>query len=319
MFNKLFGGKKEGKSKTTTDSKASSKTKSKSKAKSKNKKKPSALDVSTRFQLDRHAFTGTMSKFHVAKEIGTGDYYGIKFLDAEKTAYFSARFKGLNKPPEGEIAMQIKHPKIVVTHEFGKTTTGDDYILMEYINGPGLDQAIRARDPRLVPNRLNLIREMAETIQAVHDHGFIHRDICPRNFICFEGLDRLKMIDFGLTIPDEPPYRMPGNRTGTPQYMAPEIVRRRSTDQRVDVFAFGVTVYRLLTFEHPWGSTDTTGMAALAHDTVDVIPITTHRPHLHPKLAAAVHKCLEVDVENRMSSCARFLSAIRSIEHEEQA
>lgn len=283
------------------------------------KKNTGPLDVSARFQLDRHAFTGTMSKFHVAKEIGTGDFYGIKFLDAEKTAYFNARFKGLKKPPEGEIAMQIKHPKIVVTHEYGKTTTGGDYILMEYVQGPGLDQAIRARDPRLLPNRLNLIREMAETIQAVHDHGFIHRDVCPRNFICYESLDRLKMIDFGLTVPNEPPYRMPGNRTGTPQYMAPEIVRRRATDQRLDIFAFGVTAYRLLTFEHPWGSTDTTGTAALVHDTNEVTPITDHRPHLHPTLAKAIHKCLEVNVESRMPSCERFLSAIRNVKHEEEA
>ena len=283
------------------------------------KRRNVSLDVSTRFQLDRHAFTGTMSKFHVAKEIGTGDLYGIKFLDAEKTAYFAARFKGLNKPKEAEIAMKISHPKIVETYEYGVTTAGVDYILMEYIHGPGLDQAIRAKDPKLIPNRLTLIREMAECIQSVHDHGFIHRDICPRNFICYESLERLKMIDFGLTVPDEEPYRMPGNRTGTPQYMAPEIVRRRSTDQRVDLFAFGVTVYRLLTFEHPWGTTDTTGTAALVHDTQEVTPITEHRPHLHPNLVSAIHRCLQIDPNKRMESCKRFLAAIRNVELEDAA
>ena len=277
------------------------------------------LDVSANFQLDRHAFTGTMSKFRVAKEISTGDFYGIKFLDAEKTAYFAARFKGLKKPPEGEIAMQISHPKIVKTYEYGVTTKGEQYILMEYIQGVGLDQAIRNRDSRLIKSRLTLIREMAQCLQAVHEQGFIHRDVCPRNFICLEGLDHLKMIDFGLTIPDKPPYRQPGNRTGTPQYMAPEIVRRRPTDHRVDIFSLGVTAYRLLTFEHPWGSTDTTGTAALAHDTQEVIPITEHRPHLHPDLVKAVHQCIEVDVENRTESCQRFLSQIRRLKHEEAA
>ena len=285
--------------------------------KGKTRKEP--LDVSARFQLDRHAFTGTMSKFRVAKEIGTGKLFGIKFLDAEKLAYFNNRFKGLNKPSEGEIAMQIQHPKIVITHEFGVTTAGEQYILMEYIHGPGLDQAIRARESQLLPNRLTLIREMAETIQAVHEQGFIHRDVCPRNFICYEALDHLKMIDFGLTLPDEDPYRMPGNRTGTPQYMAPEIVRRRSTDQRVDLFAFGVTVYRLLTFEHPWGTTDTTGTAALVHDTQEVTPITEHRPHLHPNLVSAIHRCLQIDPNKRMESCKRFLAAIRNVELEDAA
>ncbi len=131
------------------------------------------LDVSARFRLDRHSFTGTMSKFHVAKEIGSNQYFGIKFLDAEKTAYFNARFKGLNKPHEGEIAMRIQHPQIVKTHEYGLTTNNVEYILMEYINGPGLDTVIRQRDASLFPDRLQLIRQMAETIQAVHDAGFI--------------------------------------------------------------------------------------------------------------------------------------------------
>ena len=144
---------------------------------------------------------------------------------------------------------------------------------MEYIKGMGLDQAIRNREPRLANNRLALIREMAKCVQAVHDQGFIHRDVCPRNFICIGEFEHLKMIDFGLTLPDEAPYRQPGNRTGTPQYMAPEIVRRRPTDKRVDVFSFGVTAYRLLTFEHPWGSTDMTGTAALAHDTEEVLSL----------------------------------------------
>jgi len=276
------------------------------------------LDVSARFRLDRHAYSGTMSKFHVAQEIGSKKLYGIKFLDEEKTAYFNARFKGLNKPHEGEIALQIKHKNIVETYEYGLTTTGQEYIMMEYINGPGLDAAIRQRDPSIFPDRLKLIREMAESIQSVHDHGFIHRDVCPRNFICYKDFTWLKMIDFGLTVPNEPPYRMPGNRTGTPQYMAPEIVRRRSTGPTLDVFAFGVTVYRFLTFEHPWRSTDFTGKAALAHDTSDVTPILEHRPTLNRKLAAAIHKCLLVDPAARMQSCSKFLSAIRSVKQEDE-
>ncbi len=279
-------------------------------------KKKEPLDVSSRFLLDRHAFTGTMSKFHVAKEIGTGKLFGIKFLDREKTEYFKARFKGLDRPGEGGIAMQISHPLIVETYDFGITTTGIDYILMEYIDGPGMDSVVHAKKKEVIPHRLKLIREMAESVQAVHDAGFIHRDVCPRNFICHDNYTSAKMIDFGLTIPNEAPYRLPGNRTGTPQYMAPEIVRRRATDSRVDVFAFGVTIYRLLTFEHPWGSTDTTGMAALSHDTVDVTDILEHRPELNEKLARAVHRCIEVNPEKRFKSCKHFLTAISTVKKE---
>ncbi len=302
ILDKFFGGSKE-KSDKAEPKKKSGKAKTK-------------LDVSARFRLDKHAFTGTMSRFQVAKEIGTNQLYGIKFLDAEKTAYFNSRFKGLNKPPEGEIAMKIEHPQIVQTFEYGVTTADEDYILMEYINGPGLDALIRKEDANLFPDRLVLIRQMAEAIQAVHDFGFIHRDICPRNFICAQDHSWLKMIDFGLTVPDEPPYRLPGNRTGTPQYMAPEIVRRRATNNRLDIFAFGVTTYRLLTFEHPWGSTDTTGKTALVHDTAQPASILKHRPDLNKTLAEAIHKCLLPDPEKRMASCKNFLGSIRSVEKE---
>ena len=279
-------------------------------------KSPDKLDVSTRFQLDRHAFSGTMSKFRVAKEIGTGDLYGLKILDAKKLEHFRSRFKGLNKPEEGEIAMKISHPLVVETYEFGKTATGQEYILMEYIEGTGLDAVIRSKRKEIIPNRLKMIREMAQAVQVVHDAGFIHRDVCPRNFICHSNFTGVRLIDFGLTIPDEPPYRLPGNRTGTPQYMAPEIVRRRPTDKRVDVFALGITMYRMLTWEHPWGSTDTSGMAALTHDSEKVTSIFDHRPDLNKKLGEAIHKCMEVKVDDRMESCKRFLSAIRTVNSE---
>lgn len=275
------------------------------------------LDVSARFRIDRHAFTGTMSKFHACTEIGTNKRMGIKFLDKEKTKFFQDRFKGLKKPPEGKIAMSMNHPRIVETYQYGKTMQGVDYILMEYIDGPGMNTLVKNRDQTFVPHRLSLIRQMAEAVQAVHDAGYIHRDVCPRNFICQKDLKSMKLIDFGLTVPNEAPYRMPGNRTGTPQYMAPEIVRRRETDERVDIFAFGITVYRLLTFEHPWRSTDTSGKAALVHDSSDPDDIRKHRPNLNSKLADIIHKCLHKNPAKRLANCKTFLAAIRDVKSEE--
>jgi len=277
------------------------------------------LDVAKRFQLSRQSTTGTMSTFRVAKEIGTGKLFGLKFLDTEKTEYFKARFKGLKKPTEGQIAMQFKHPLIVETFEYGKTVKGQEYILMEHLAGAGLDFLIRKKDPSLFgSNRVKLIRQMAEALQVVHDAGFIHRDVCPRNFICNEDVNSLKLIDFGLTVPNEDAYRKPGNRTGTPQYMAPEIVRRRATDHRLDIFSFGITVYRMLTFEHPWGTTDTTGKTALAHDSSNVIPVTDHVPKLDPVLAKAVMQCVEVKPEARPATLKKFLSMIRDVKRAER-
>ncbi len=277
----------------------------------------SRLDVSSRFQLQQQAFSGTMSKFRVAREITTGRTLGLKFLDPEKSALFKARFKGLDKPSEGKIAMQIRHPSIVETYEFGLTTQGIEYILMEYIEGPGLSTLLKARDERLIVNRLSFLKKMADSIQAVHDAGFIHRDICPRNFICNVEVTDIKLIDFGLTVPDKPEYRQRGNRTGTPQYMAPEIVRRRPTDLRVDIFAFGVTAYRMLTFQHPWESTDTSGIGALAHDSRPATSIFKYRPKLNEKLGRGVERCLAIKPDDRFAAIKQFSSLIIDLKSEE--
>ena len=135
---------------------------------------------------------------------------------------------------------------------------------MEFLDGPGLNSLIIGRSKLLDGNRLALARQAAEALEAVHDAGFIHRDICPRNFVCSKDATSLKLIDFGLTVPAEKEFMLPGNRTGTPNYMAPEVVRRKPTDQRLDIFSFGASMYELFAFELPW-QRGTDGRAAMGH------------------------------------------------------
>ncbi len=275
------------------------------------------VDIAQRFQLLSEGYVGTMSRFYRARDRRHDRIVGLKLCDAEKTLTFESRFAGLKKPSEGQIALAMQHERIVETYEAGVSSTGQTYIVMEFLPGSGLQQLVRQRDERLVGKRLNLIRQMAQAIQAVHEAGFIHRDICPRNFICSPELDAIKLIDFGLTVPDEPAYRRPGNRTGTPLYMAPEIVRRRETDSRVDVFAFGVTAYELLTFQLPWPATEATGRAALRHDTHDPVPILEVVPTLDPVLAGAVTECIAANRDQRPASLNEFLRRIRRVQSEQ--
>ncbi len=311
----LFGSKKNDSPDDASESKAQGQ--ADGKAKKASQKRSGKLDVATRFELDKHAFNGTMSQFRVARDFTSGKTVGLKFLDIEKSKQFESRFVGLKKPSEGEIALKLSHESIVETYEVGTTTINQPYILMEYINGPGLDTLINDRSDRLNGRRVGLIKQMAQAIRAVHNAGFIHRDICPRNFICHKSLEWLKLIDFGLTVPDKPEFKRPGNRTGTPLYMAPEIVRRRNTDQRVDLFAFGVSCYRLLVFDHPWSSADTTGKAALMHDTRPPTPLTNLNPKLNPDLVKAIMCCIEPLPNNRPESMDHFLRMIRRVENEE--
>src|SRR5262249_56607338 len=110
------------------------------------------------------------------------------------------------------------------------------------------------RSPQLEGNRVDYLSQTAAAIEYLHKEGYLHRDICPRNvMVTREGL--VKVIDFGLTIPLRPEFCKPGNRTGTPNYLAPELIRRVTTDARVDLFALGVTAYELFTGELPWERT----------------------------------------------------------------
>lgn len=275
------------------------------------------IDVEARFDRSRFSATGTMSNFFVAKDRERNSLVGVKILDPEKLSLFENRFKGLNKPSEGQIAMQMRHPRVVETYEIGVTTKGQRILVMEYIAGPSLqDIIVRKQEEPIAGKRLMLIRQMAEALKYVHDSGFIHRDICPRNFICLPNVTGIKLIDFGLTVPATKPFMAPGNRTGTPLYMSPEIVRRRPTDKRVDIFSFGVTCYCLLTFSHPWQGEIVSGRAALHHDTSPPVEIRERRADVDPKLARAVMQAIQPQVAQRTPTIDQFIGNIRNVEFE---
>lgn len=276
----------------------------------------SKVDVAGRYEVLRASVSGTMSSFNMARDRQTDQIIGLKVLDKDKTAALEARFKGLKKPTEGEIATAIEHPYVVKTFSYGTTTNNEQFLVMEFLEGPGLNSLLIGESPLLDGNRLTLIKQSAEALSAVHEAGFIHRDVCPRNFVCSPDASSLKLIDFGLSVPAEKEYLLPGNRTGTPNYMSPEVIRRRPTDHRLDMFAFGVSMYELFVFDLPW-QRGTDGLAAMAHGMSKPSPLSKHYPAIHPDLEAAILKCIEAEPNDRFSDMAAFSKAIRSVKHED--
>ncbi|MDH3719502.1 MAG: protein kinase, partial [Planctomycetota bacterium] len=136
------------------------------------------VDIDRRFELLREAVHGTMSQFYRARDRKTNTIVGLKILDVEKTAKFEQRFAKLNKPSEGEIAAALQHPDIVKTLEYGTTTRGQPFIVMEYFEGTVLGMLIHTSSELLDGNRLKLLRQAAQATAAVHQAGYIHRDIC---------------------------------------------------------------------------------------------------------------------------------------------
>jgi len=282
--------------------------------KSKPKKNVPITDIAKRFELIGRTGQGSMSKVWRARDRQLGKTICLKILDKEKTAKFEARFVnlvGVVKPTEGEICMQIRHQNIVRTFEHGLTTTNEPYLVMELIEGLGLNFLIETKAPQLQGNRINYLSQIAEGLEAMHKQGYLHRDVCPRNImINQDGV--VKIIDLGLAVPYRPEFCRPGNRTGTTNYLAPELIKRQSTDHRVDMFALGVTAFEVFTGELPWEKA-ASQQVLLSHVNSAARDPRLFLPDLDDATAAFLSKGVERDPKERFQSPAEFREVLQRL------
>ncbi|MBE7502511.1 MAG: serine/threonine protein kinase [Verrucomicrobiales bacterium] len=157
---------------------------------------------------------------------------------------------------EARVLARLNHPGIVSVHDYGEAG-GFFYLLMEYVDGVNLRQAMQAG--RFTPAQaLALVPRICEALQFAHDEGILHRDIKPENLL-LDTRGRIKIVDFGIA-------KLIGDRTkdttltarglavGTPHYMAPEQLEHpQDVDQRADIYSLGVVFYEMLTGELPLG------------------------------------------------------------------
>lgn len=266
-------------------------------------------DVSKRFDKGNRTGQGSMSKVFKALDRKSGRNVCLKLLDAKKTAHFESRFEGLNKPSEGDICLRLKHPNIVQTYDYGiDSKTNEPFIVMEFVDGMGLNFLVETRNRKLEGNRINYLRQIADSLEYLHKNGFLHRDICPRNImVTNEGI--VKLIDFGLAIPFRPEFCRPGNRTGTPNYLAPEVIRRSTTDHRVDLFALGVTAFEMFTFNLPWESTQSM-QALIGHMNTPPRDPREYLPSMPDGTRDFLLKSIERSPSSRFQSAAEFRESL---------
>jgi serine/threonine protein kinase len=274
-------------------------------------KKLPRIDIPKRFELIGRTGQGSMSKVWRARDRMTGRTVCLKVLDKAKTAKFEARFQGLKRPSEGEVLTALKHPNIVTAYEHGLTKEGEQYIVMELVEGVGLNFMVETKSPQMDGHRVEILSQLADAIGFAHQKGYIHRDICPRN-VMVERDGTVKLIDFGLTIPDKPEFRKPGNRTGTTDYLAPELIKRAGTDHRVDLFALGVTAYEMFTGTLPWEKAESyqvlvNHMNSPARDPLDL------KRDLDKRTAAFLTKAVQRDPNSRFQTAAQFREALKAL------
>ena len=280
-------------------------------AKTAKKSKVPRIDVNKRFDLLNRTGQGSMSKVWRARDKQLGRMVCVKLLDKNKTAMFEARFKGLNRPSEGEICVGLRHKNIVQTYEHGVSTEGEPFLVMELVDGMGMNFLIETKSAQLEGNRINLLIQIADGIEYLHQQGYLHRDICPRNIMVTKD-NLVRLIDFGLAIPNRAEFLRPGNRTGTPNYLAPEVIRRTSTDSRVDMFALGVTAYEVFTGSLPWEKTQSL-QTLLSHMNSPGRDPREHRKDLDRATAEFLLKAIEREPRDRFQTADEFRAALKGL------
>jgi serine/threonine protein kinase len=269
------------------------------------------IDVSKRFELLGRTGQGSMSKVFRARDNKIGRVVCLKLLDRVKAAKFDMRFPGLKRPSEGAILMSLRHRNIVTTYEHGITKEREPYLVMELIDGDGLNFLIETQSPRLKGNRINYLLQVCEGIEYLHQQKYLHRDICPRNIMVNkDGV--VKIIDFGLTIPHTPEFCRAGNRTGTPNYLAPELIRRTATDHRVDLFALGVTAYELFTNTLPWEKSQSL-QTLMSHMNSPGRDPREFNPSLDDDLVRFLTKAIEREPRDRFQTATDFKEAVKAL------
>lgn len=274
------------------------------------KPKIAKTDITRRFDLIGRVGQGSMSKVWRARDTLSGKVVALKILDKEKTQRFEARFAPeLKKPGEGEIAVSLRHPNVIQTYEWGMTLQGEIFLVMEFLEGVSLSFLVDVQNDMMKKKRLSFMIQLGEAIRYMHEQKWIHRDICPRNVLVSDE-QQVKLIDFGLVVPNTPPFQAPGNRTGTANYMAPELIKRQRTDERIDIFSYAVTCFEMYTKHFPWEGAETLEMV-LQHINTPPHDIREAVPDIDEQVADAIMKGLAIDPAKRWPSMIPMIGQFR--------
>ena len=269
------------------------------------------IDLKSRFQLISQMGLGTMSKVWKAEDRQLQKTVALKIIDREMQEQINAKFPKADRPSEGEVSVSLQHPHIVKTYEYGVSTNNEPFLVMEHVEGYGLQQLTTAQNSSMNKYRLRWIVQIGEALTYFHSRNFIHREFCPKNILVAKK-GGIKLIDFGLVVPNTPPFQQPGNRTGTADYMAPELVKRQKTDQRIDVYSYAVTCYEMYTgaLPYPSGRSLEVIVRNLNSPPADIREAC---PDIDPRAEAIIKKGLEKHPDDRWQTAMEMTLAFREL------
>jgi serine/threonine-protein kinase len=211
---------------------------------------------------------GCLGPYHVSEVLGNGGFgivlkafdpalnrsVAIKVLAPQLAASAAARIRFAR---EAKAAAAVVHENVVAIHAVD-SWNGYPYLVMPCVAGRSLQERVDRDGPLAVKEVLRVGRQTALGLAAAHDQGLVHRDIKPSNILLENGVERVKLSDFGLArAVDDASQTQSGVIAGTPQYMSPEQARGESVDHRSDLFSLGGVMYFMCTGHPPFRADST--------------------------------------------------------------
>ena len=257
-------------------------------------------------QIEKMA-VGGMAELYRARQKHLDRPVAIKRIraDLRDNSDIRLRFKR-----EARAAANLLHQYLAHVYDY-KEVGNDAYIIMEYIDGFDASDVIQRSAPLPVDVALSIASKVLSGLTYIHSHGLVHRDLKPENIRITTRGD-VKIMDFGIAFdPSESNLTQPGVLIGSPHYLAPEQIQGLKIDARVDIFAFGITFYEMLTGRRPFVESDTeTVFSKILRG--EYPKIESIRSDVSPFIIRMIDDCIQVSPAKRAGSAKLLSEALQS-------
>ncbi|MGI6415468.1 MAG: protein kinase domain-containing protein [Thermoguttaceae bacterium] len=222
----------------------------------------------------------------------------VKVMAPEFAANATARKRFLR---EAQAAAAIVHPHVITIHAVEETEK-TPYLVMECVDALSLEEKIDRRGHLELREVLRIGAQIAAGLAAAHAHGLVHRDIKPSNILLENGVERVKITDFGLArAVDDVETTRCGEVLGSPPFMSPEQAQGKTVDVRSDLFSLGAVLYAMCTGRSPFRADSTVAVLRRVCDDVPR-PIREVNPEIPEELVAIIGRLLAKDPADRFQT-----------------
>ncbi len=211
---------------------------------------------------------------------------------------------------EGQTLARVHHPNVVTVYG-AATHDGRVGLWMEFVRGVTLEQMLVSHGPFSAREAGLVGYELCGALAAVHQAGLVHRDVKAQNVMREEG-GRLVLVDFGAGQKRAELGIVGGRVTGTPLYLAPEVINGAAATTRSDVYSLGVLLYHLVTDDYPVKAATFRELVS-ARARGEITPLRDARPHLPKAFIEVVERATDPDPERRFASAGRLEAALAHV------